>query len=147
MKRKNPFIEEIPRQLKIYVGPKQVAGKEEMKRVHDHTKALLFKGANPTASTKSLEAVGCVNGFTNGRIETPNSENSVQQRKNCVHCQQGVDTVICVDCDRQVCLTCIRHCFICSYTYCHFCSVLNYDQSDVRSLCLSCLPLLPNYSS
>ena len=34
MKRKNPFIEEIPRQLKIYVGPKQVAGKEEMKRVH-----------------------------------------------------------------------------------------------------------------
>lgn len=33
-KRKNPFIEEVPRQMKVYVGPKQVAGVEEMKRVH-----------------------------------------------------------------------------------------------------------------
>lgn len=33
-KRKNPFVEEVPRQLKVYVGPKQVAGVEEMKLVH-----------------------------------------------------------------------------------------------------------------
>lgn len=33
-KRKNPFCEEVPRQLKVHIGPKQVAGVEELKNVH-----------------------------------------------------------------------------------------------------------------
>lgn len=34
LKRKNPFDDEIPRQLKIHVGPKELADKDEMDRIY-----------------------------------------------------------------------------------------------------------------
>lgn len=44
----------------------------------------------------------------------------------------------CAFCSKDGCLTCIHPCFMCSYRFCCNCSLVNYDYSYERWVCIDC---------
>ncbi|XP_011403860.1 PREDICTED: uncharacterized protein LOC105312703 [Amphimedon queenslandica] len=124
-KRPYPFEEYIPVQSKVHVGIKEAADEDEMERVYAHTRALLFKGANPQASQKTLESIGGMNGLVDGLNEENNPPPPPPPCFNpCPH-HPFFDSIQCTDCEKRVCITnCSRSCCVCGQIFCQYCSVL-----------------------
>jgi hypothetical protein len=141
MKRKNPFSDEVPLQLKFHVGEKEMADDSGMEKVYAHTKALLFKGANPHISDKTLQTiVGMNDAPINGsHYHSMPSSTRTTAPLSCLHCR-GKDRIVnCIDCNQKICQNCLRPCFYCQNYYCHYCTILNYEDTQVKAICLNCL--------
>lgn len=129
-KRKCPFADTSPQQLKTHITMKQAARMNDdlMKQMMERTKTLLLDGSQ--------------------RFWTENKENQIpvevavtsHAMPQCHTCNSNSPSKVCAHCSRYFCTPCSRHCDGCSEVFCTLCSVLNYDQANDRSFCLSCAP-------
>ena len=96
-----------------------------------HTRALLFKGANPQASQRTLQSIGGMNGFLDdgccGNEDShpppPPAAAPPPSFTPCPH--PTLQSVQCTDCDKRICVAnCSRYCYVCGYIFCQYCSVL-----------------------
>lgn len=131
-KRKNPFGDCTPQQLKIHVGFKELATQDELQEIYDRTQAVLFRGANPRTLGQDANVPASCNDAAKGPSKHP--------LPLCYYCKNACTvTSKCWFCERSVCSSCLGTCANCKQTCCTLCSIMNYDQSEVRFFCLDCV--------
>ncbi|GFO34693.1 Apoptosis regulatory protein siva [Plakobranchus ocellatus] len=72
------------------------------------------------------------------RSTCPNNESGSRACHNCRKPVQTRDVIKCQFCEQYICSNCVRQCYGCFQHYCQLCSVVNYDQSSERAICLTC---------
>lgn len=125
-KRKCPFADTSPQQLKTHVTMKQAARMNEdlMKQMMDRTRSLLLDGQQKYWNKENQVRVEVV---STGEL-------------TCYTCTNKAASKACTHCTRYFCSPCARVCDGCCEVFCTLCSVLNYEQATDRAFCLSCAP-------
>jgi hypothetical protein len=126
-KRKNPFGEVAPIQLKVHVSAKHVASKEDMEEVY-----------SKLSCSPKLQLMRTHTGRTRERLFHA-GKSSPESNGHCVQ-QEGAKNVLCRCCKRQIlspgatCKNCwyqvcgqggcLQECCTCGQSFCQFCTVL-----------------------
>uniref|UniRef100_H2YAA8 Uncharacterized protein n=1 Tax=Ciona savignyi TaxID=51511 RepID=H2YAA8_CIOSA len=161
-KRRNPWSDDSPMQLKSHISAREVAngvdGTTFKEHIHDHTKQLMMNGAkefygNPFS--KELEnihnnnhhmAVLCEEKPQKSIMEFfckgPKQKMGKQLKQNLDHfksnCMHDTPTTQCFFCDQIICPSCEQYCCMCNHSFCSYCSVLSYSYPNEMAVCLSC---------
>eukprot|EP00051_Salpingoeca_urceolata_P031584 m.494793 g.494793 ORF g.494793 m.494793 type:complete len:243 (-) comp41802_c0_seq1:192-920(-) len=130
VKRRNPFGEACPLQLKTFVQPT-----EPDEQIAARTRMLLHRGAarQGRAMAKAVKP---------GRPGVMGPAFAGTCRGTCGQCfvclGQGPLGPPCDFCEREACEACSRECAICQEIFCSFCSVVNFDERWDRVFCMAC---------
>lgn len=135
-KRSNPYSEDVPQQVKIHIGVKEVdlgVNKDQnMKVVYERTRRLLF-GMSQMCESLSSRSAHAFQNTVNG------SQKSDVLMSNTRKCCQINGVYKCTFCEMHICGECSRLCAHCEENFCHLCSVMQYHMSREVAVCLSCL--------
>jgi hypothetical protein len=114
-KRRSPFGDISPLQLKTHVGMKEGAGAFEKTSAFLNTQAIMMQAAR------------------NIRIQNKGGR--------CYACEGLNPSSSCSFCDRRLCCECKRSCAACSLFFCTLCSTIRWSDQwkDETVTCLSCL--------
>ncbi|CAK8694230.1 apoptosis regulatory protein Siva-like [Clavelina lepadiformis] len=162
-KRRNPWHDESPFQLKTHISTREVAygidGGQYKNQIYGYTKQLMLNGAKEFYAKPCLSEVGNIE----NNSSVMNSEDSQQSQKMitsyyakssskhkcsksakiktgamkfCDH--ENSSPCHCTFCSNMICINCRQICHQCQLPFCSVCSVLCYDSNIEFAICLSC---------
>ncbi|KAI5740974.1 hypothetical protein M8J76_009149 [Diaphorina citri] len=128
VKRLCPFDDFQP-QMKIHVGELERSTQDDLTKVYERTKSLLFG-----ASTQHLQDT------SNQTKVTSQTQPQVVQENLCHGCKSVnfLQSNQCWFCDSRFCGSCVAPCCLCFQVFCRDCSTIRYEQNNDVTVCLSC---------
>ncbi|XP_046819677.1 apoptosis regulatory protein Siva-like [Vespa crabro] len=163
-KRACPYEENLPPQLKVHVGQREidngVAEKERMKQVYDKTLNLLKEGVkeysqNLNKSEMDLTELPLTKityremkpertskqMILNNKLQLENSDKIISDVQvdlcGCCRIIDSSSTNKCFYCDQVLCSFCLCQCIKCCELFCQNCSLPIYD-TERNHVCLNC---------
>ncbi|XP_047353941.1 apoptosis regulatory protein Siva-like [Vespa velutina] len=163
-KRACPYEENLPPQLKVHVGQREidngVAEKERMKQVYDKTLNLLKEGVkeysqNLNESEMDLTELPLTKityremkpertskqMILNNKLQLENSDKIISDVQvdlcGCCRIIDSSSTNKCFYCDQVLCSFCLCQCIKCCELFCQNCSLPIYD-TERNHVCLNC---------
>ncbi|XP_078490498.1 uncharacterized protein LOC100178450 isoform X1 [Ciona intestinalis] len=160
-KRRNPWSDDSPMQLKSHISAREVAngvnGSVFKEHIHDHTKNLLTSGAKEfyaKSNGKQHENINNNNEMSTLCEEKPQKsivsffckgprqklDHRIKKKLDNLHphCEHENPTSQCFFCDQVICPSCEQFCCLCNHSFCSLCSVLSYSYPNEMAVCLSC---------